>query len=100
MTEISQQQAQQWIEEEIHCIYRRLQQGKDVSPSQHLYLEGQVKLLFAFKVIDYPWLKSTVNRLYQQYFDCAIDEVFWHWAESESRFYLPIKMQQAPVYKG
>lgn len=100
MPNLNQATAQQWLLNEINAIYQRLAQGRDVSPAQQFYLEGQVKLLLAFDVIDYAWLKQQVIDLYLQYFKEEIDTTFWLWMEADKHFYLPTKMQRAPVYKS
>mgnify|MGYP000743021565 CR=1 FL=1 len=97
--ELNRASAQQWLKDEIALIYQRLAAGKDVSPAQRLYVEGQVKLLLAFGIIEYPWIKQLVADLYQQYLHSSVSDTFWLWAESEQRFYLPVKMHKAPVYK-
>ncbi|NRB39585.1 MAG: hypothetical protein HRU20_14125 [Pseudomonadales bacterium] len=100
MNKLNQASAQKCLVDEITVIYRRLSEGKDVSPAQHFYLEGQAKLLLDFDIVSYVWLKAQVNALYVQYMGQEIDKTFWLWSEEQGQFMLPIKMHKAPVYKG
>ena len=91
--------AKKFITGIIDEIYLTLKQGYDVSPGDRLRLEGQVELLIAFDVIDWNWIESLVNRLYQSAFHQNVEEDYWNWMKSDKRFYLPVKMREAPVYK-
>lgn len=97
---LDKESAQMWLLTEVEKIYVQLSKGCDVSPSQRFSLEGQVKLLRAFDLVNDAHLKESVNQLYVRYFNEAVNPIFWQWMEDENSFYLPMKMSQAPVYKN
>ncbi len=100
MNNIAAEQAQMYITEAIHDVYRRLKVGKDVAPSQQFYLQGQAAMLMEFDVITFDWLKHQVNKLYQEYFSEHVEQDLWLWMENQQHFILPMKMWEAPVYKN
>lgn len=96
---LNEVEARQWVSEKVIAIYRKLQQGKDVSYGERLRIEGQVELLLAFHLLDWAWLQEFINTQHQYYLGNAIDAAMWQWMHDDNHFYLPAKMQEAPVYK-
>ncbi len=92
--------AQQWVSEKVKALYTQLQQGLDVSPGERLRLEGQIELLLQFQLLEWHWLQETINTQYQQHFHQPVNETLWQWMHNDQRFYLPMKMHEAPVYKS
>jgi hypothetical protein len=92
--------AQQHVHDQVITLYTQLQQGQDVSPGERLRLEGQVELLLQFQLLDWPWLQQLINTQYQQHFHQPVNEILWQWMHTDQRFYLPVKMHEAPVYKN
>lgn len=92
--------AQQHVQSQVTTLYTQLQQGQDVSPGERLRLEGQVELLLQFQLLDWPWLQQLINTQYQQYFNQPVNETLWQWMHNDQRFYFPVKMHEAPVYKS
>lgn len=96
---LNEDSAKQHVTTTIDQIYNTLQSGFDVSTGDRLRFEGQVELLLQFNFINEKWLRELINQRYQYYFQLPIDEIHWQWAKQDKRFYLPFKMQEAPVYK-
>ncbi len=90
----------EFLVERIEAIYQSLQQGHDVSPGDRLRLEGQIELMLVYDVIDREWIEEFVKQRYQYFFKQTVDDVHWQWVEQDQHFYLPVKMQEAPVYKA
>lgn len=97
---LTPEQAKQMMIVKVSTFYERLQNGFDVSPGQQHRLEGQVELLLMLQLIDRNWLEDAIGLLYQQYFQQTLLADHWHWMHDENQFFLPIKMLEAPVYKG
>ena len=97
---ITMDDAKRWILEDIQCLYEALHRGHDVSPGKRLKLEGKVELFLSLELIDWFWLQKEINEAYEHYLGQPVAEGYWQWLMEENLFCLPVKMQDAPVYKG
>lgn len=97
---IKAEEAKALIEKEVIEIYLQLQQGMDVSVGQRLRLEGKVEMLLHWQLIDWQWLKDFINEQYQGHFNQELFHDHWVWMQDDKRFYLPVKMRDAPVFRG
>ena len=91
---------QEYIFQSLDEIYQRIYQGKDVSPSQQLKLEGQIEMLLHFSQLSYDDVIALIQSLFDKYGLTKVEDSFWQWGRDNQRFYLPIMMQEAPVYKN
>lgn len=97
---ITPEQARTLVMDEVLVIYSRLRQGHDVSPGQCLRLEGKVELLLQLQVLELAWLEAWVSEQYLMHFGLGLPQGYWEWQQAEQRFCLPLKMMDAPVYRG
>ncbi len=84
----------------VDDIYARLEGGKDVSPAQLYRAEGQLNLLLEVELLDWDWLKALVGGAHANACGSDVEPLFWAWCHDSNVFRLPIKMQEAPVYRG
>jgi hypothetical protein len=97
---LNKQSAVGHITQRVENLYQELSQGKPVSLTQRLYLEGQINLFMDYEVIDFSWLKSLINQEYEKWLGEPVSPAMWQWMKDDGCFYLPIKMHEAPVYRA
>ena len=99
-TLVTAEQARHLITEEIDGLYRHLESGNDVSPGRRFRLEGKIELLLGLGILDKAWLTGFIEMSYEKYFRQPLDPLYWQWQSESAVFCLPLKMQDAPVYKS
>lgn len=97
---LTEESAKQLFINNLTQFYEQLSRGWDVSPGDRLRFEGKVELLLDASLLEWDWLKQTTSSLHSRILGVDVDDAYWSWIDDEGIFYIPFKMQDAPVYKG